>query len=326
MNTTCTATRLATLLALSLCIAAGPAHAKKKNPPPPPPPPSAVADLEATALRIYTAEPVGNGTVFTADTVATPVHLSTSDPDSGPINPSGSLEFYSDGISLSTDEAVDIVVDGQTILHTRPAMYNATLQTDQGPVTGLAFSDGVNAYLLPSYDQDVAGVTNVVADSSIVSNAITNVSTFNYSLIPLGSHAVPGLAFEQYSQLGVPLGAGVRPYMVFDADGIRGTTDSLGEELLLTVYTGNNGSSLGGYSRFKEKEVRATVRFAQGDTGSVLGIYHYSTGGYGSVTENYVFDSAGLAALGHSIYDVVEVTGITSVDHDLTWAQLGFSE
>lgn len=68
------------------------------------------------------------------------------------------------------------------------------------------------------------------------------------------------------------------------------------------------------------------MRFAQGDSGSVLGIYHYSTGGYGSVTENHVFDSAGLAALGHSIYDVVEVTGITSVDHDLTWAQLGFSE
>lgn len=311
-------------VSVSLCAVGAYAKGSKKKQPPPP---AVIAELQGVALRIDGVADVGSDTVFAAGTLVTPVSLRTEDPDDGAITVGGSLMSYSDGINLSTGEAVDVYADEQLITRSGPTLYRVQFETDQGAIPGAVFSDGADAYFLPRTESPVADVDHLVADSTVRGNPVDSLSTYNYSLLPIGSHAIPGFAFEQYSQLGTSFGGGVRPYVVYDADGVRGTTDSLGEELLLTVYPGSDGSPyLGGYTRLKETEILAQVRFIQGDTGAVLGVYHYSQGFYGAVTQTFVFDEAGLAALGHGIEDVAGVTGLTGVNHDLTWAQLGFAD
>lgn len=75
-------------------------------------------------------------------------------------------------------------------------------------------------------------------------------------------------------------------------------------------------------------EVSATVVFNDGTSlNNVLGLRDQEVTVV-PVLENFVpvlLDQAALAAVGKTIDDVVDIFGFQNVDHDLTWAQLGFS-
>lgn len=72
------------------------------------------------------------------------------------------------------------------------------------------------------------------------------------------------------------------------------------------------------------QEVLATVQFSDGSTGTVLGLRETIPFIFGQLSVNYVFEVAGLEAQGQSIAEVAQVLSFASVDHDLSFAELGF--
>jgi len=79
--------------------------------------------------------------------------------------------------------------------------------------------------------------------------------------------------------------------------------------------------------RFDDGEVSMTVRFNDGTSQSgVRGIVDFlSTGPFGEFTAAYLFDQQALASVGKTVADVESVFTFTYVDHNLSWADLGFT-
>ncbi|QYK42562.1 MAG: hypothetical protein KF887_05460 [Paracoccaceae bacterium] len=75
-------------------------------------------------------------------------------------------------------------------------------------------------------------------------------------------------------------------------------------------------------------EVRTTIAFTDGTTLTGVNGVMYGGGSpasFGIGTNTFLFDAAALAAVGKSVIDVARVISFTTTDHDLTWADLGFS-
>jgi hypothetical protein len=79
--------------------------------------------------------------------------------------------------------------------------------------------------------------------------------------------------------------------------------------------------------RFDDGEVSMTVRFNDGTSQSgVRGIVDFlSTGPFGEFSAAYLFDQQALASVGKTVADVESVFTFTYVDHNLSWADLGFT-
>jgi hypothetical protein len=88
-----------------------------------------------------------------------------------------------------------------------------------------------------------------------------------------------------------------------------------------------NGPTLGDISQvFDDGEILATVTFSDGTTlTGVQGLLDSVTGSYGFSEQYFLLDQAALAAAGKTFGDVVDVTTEGFTDHNLTWAELGFS-
>lgn len=131
----------------------------------------------------------------------------------------------------------------------------------------------------------------------------------------------------------------VRQATLIDSDLARGNTD--GE---IVTETGGTREIFDGFigfvpnvpnplrlsdfeRRFDDGEVSFTVRFDDGTSLSgVLGIIDFlSEGPFGEFTAAYLFDQQALASVGKTVADVESVLSFTYVDHDLSWADLGFS-
>jgi hypothetical protein len=118
-----------------------------------------------------------------------------------------------------------------------------------------------------------------------------------------------------------------------DTDLIRG--DDVGEGVLAqgsTGFTLFNGyqvlDSSGPVNRFVDvsPEILASVTFSDGTalTG-VRGLYDQITGPYATGAQYFLLDPAALAAVGKTMADVVDVARTGTTDHDLSWADFGFT-
>jgi Ca2+-binding RTX toxin-like protein len=73
-------------------------------------------------------------------------------------------------------------------------------------------------------------------------------------------------------------------------------------------------------------EVTTNVTFSDGTMLSgVLGLQDSVNGSYGFSEQYFLLDQSALAAAGKTMADVVDVTRLADVDHDLDWSDVGFS-
>lgn len=78
---------------------------------------------------------------------------------------------------------------------------------------------------------------------------------------------------------------------------------------------------------FEDGEVSTTVTFDDGtELSGVLGLLDRATLNFGISSDLYLLDEAALESVGKTLDDVASVTVDTFVDHDLTWADLGFGD
>lgn len=127
--------------------------------------------------------------------------------------------------------------------------------------------------------------------------------------------------------------SGLLDATLFDEDLIRG--DDADERIEssdgLTIFNGftsfvQTGTSLDSVQRvFTDGEVSTTVTFTDGTTLSgVLGLYDSQVFNFGVTTQLYLLDQGALAEIGRTLADVADVQVDDFVDHDLSYADLGF--
>jgi Ca2+-binding RTX toxin-like protein len=118
-----------------------------------------------------------------------------------------------------------------------------------------------------------------------------------------------------------------------DNDLVRG--DDVGEGVLAqgsTGFTLFNGYQVLDFSTLPARtvdvspEILATVTFSDGTSlTGVRGLYEQVTGTYGFSSQYFLIDPQALAAVGKSMTDVVDVVRTGATDHDLSWADFGFT-
>ena len=259
----------------------------------------AFTTLEASIFKI-SGTAAGPGGTIAAGSSLQRVNLTTIDQDSGPL---GALGLNFDPSSISAGEAVSFLINGVNVASAAPNFYATSLQTNAGPILGLAFTIGADTYFIPRTGANLSGATQTTAPSVLNTVPVTTVQTSQYGLLPENADTYSGQVFSvQNGGAGTLINTNV-----YDADGIRGNADSIGEEI------GPRGN-----------EVLATVQFSDGTVlGAVKALFNSSYSGY-VTTNSYVFDEAALAAAGKTIADVVKVLGTSAFDHNLNWEALGF--
>lgn len=280
-------------------------------------------DLETTALRI-SGSAIPAGGVIPTDRALTPVHLTTSDPETS----------ANDGLTLNgavpeirsrkprfvvpavPAEQATFRINGVTVATSVPDFRAVNLQTDQGPLPGALFTVGGASYVLLRFGAPVAEVTRTVASSTVGTPTISSLPTVQNGLLPVGSQPRPGTMFEQNGYGSTLLSAQPVRRTVYDADTIRGNADSVSEELVVA----DNGATIS----TPATEVLATVTLANGANVALRGLRYQQFFSYGQVITTWAFDTAALAAAGATVAEVTGVVSSAPVDHDLTWQELGF--
>lgn len=280
-----------------------------------------VANLQVQVLKI-SGRTLGSGATIPAGTSLQQVTLTTDDPDSGPQGPLG---LNPDPTTLFAGEAVTMRADGALIATAVPAMRATALRTDAGTFTVLVFSAGGNSYALPQYNQPITTVTRTVAPSTLNTSAASSIVTYWNGLLPAGATVRHGSAFSQVTEVGTVTSTAVADYVLYDADAIRGSGDSSGDEVVLRDLKG--APSYGSVGRLNGSvgvEVLATVRFADGAIGAVRAVRYDNYAAY-STSSSYLFEAAALAAAGQTVQNVTGVLSTSPLSHGLTWPQLGFT-
>lgn len=284
-----------------------------------------VTDLEATILRIGGSAITGTNAI-PAGRSLTPVQLTTSDPETNDL----------DGLSLGgavpgfrvrggarvpavPAEQVIFRIDGTTVATSVPDMRATLLQTNAGPVTAVVFTTSGVTYAIPRTEFSAA--TQTVAPSTVNSNTVSTLFTYQYGLLPVGALPRVGSAFSENSSFGVVGSVGTERFTVLDADDIRGNSDSLSEEL---VVPGEPALTYGRTLGSRSTEVLTIVRLSDGSLLELLGVRYTRFGAYSYVENTWLFERATLASVGATIDDVSDVVLDTPVDHGLTWQELGF--
>lgn len=128
---------------------------------------------------------------------------------------------------------------------------------------------------------------------------------------------------------------GVSEAKLLDTDLIRGNGDGERVQDLsgAAVFDGfkrfvQTGNTLDTVERESaDGEALATVTFRDGTSlESVKTLFDSQTFNFGTFNNLYLFDTAALASVGKTIYDISGVEITDFVDHDLSYADLGFSE
>lgn len=274
---------------------------------------SGVVDLETTALRL-SGSPISAGGTVAAGVTLTPVNLTTADPESSARDSFtltvGRPETRTrNGVFPAVPaEQATFRIDGATVATTVPRFVFVNLQTDQGQVNAALFTVGGVTYAIPRAGSPSAGATRTVA-SSRAGTTTMDLTTAQYGLLPVGAQPRTGPWFRTVAYGDTVVTTSVGTSTVYDADNIRGNSDSLGEELP-TFDT--------------QHEVLATVTLRNGAAVAVRALRIANAGPYGELRTSWAFDRSALAAAGATIADVTRVVSFAAVDHDLTWEQLGF--
>jgi Ca2+-binding RTX toxin-like protein len=272
----------------------------------------AFTTLTTTVLKISGLTVSAGSTITTGQSITT-ARLTTIDEDSGPL---GALQINADPYSLSSSEALSILINGQKVANQLPTMFATSIATNAGTFTALAFSVGGDTYLLPRGNVNVSTVNMLTQSATLnsVPSAITTVA--DYGFIPENANIFSGQAFTVtkgfYSDPGT--GAVVNG-LIYDADRTRGNADSVGEEV-----------GTGALSRIGEaQEILAVLTFKDGTAlANVEGVANTLTGAYGYSQSTYLFNEADLAAAGKTLADIATVASTVNFDHSLNWEELGF--
>lgn len=289
-----------------------------------------VADLEATVLQL--GGPAVSGSVIAAGTSLTRVRLTTSDPEATagdglvlsaavPEVRSVRPRFVIPGVPA---EAATFRINGSTVATSVPDLRFVSLQTDQGAVPAVVFNAGGASYAIPRLNVPIGAVSRVVGASTLNTAKVSNLNTYEYSLLPLGAKPRLGVTFQQGTYGPDVTSSGSASYSVYDADALRGNADSTAEELALADLRGLPANGTPFRLNTPGADVLATVTLSSGSTTTVRGVRFRVDFSYGEGLTTWAFDRAGLAAVGASASDVTAVVSYTSTVHALTWQDLGF--
>jgi len=267
-----------------------------------------------------------SGTTIPAGTLLTPVRLTTSDPETAPsdgdILLAGQPEVRSRSprfvLPAVPAETATFRIDGITVATSVPPLRGSSLQTDQGPVTALVFTASGVSYAIPLLNVPVGSVSRTVASSTVNVSTVTSLITYQNGLLPVGAQPREGTTFQESTFGQTLLGTGTARFIVYDADDIRGNSDAVAEELVLSATNNNLRLTPPGM------KVPVTVTLGNGTTQTVRGVRYQSNFNYGSGLTIWMFDQAALAADGATVNDVTGVVSSSTTGHALTWQDLGF--
>ncbi len=268
--------------------------------------------LSTTVLKI-SGLTVTAGSTITAGQNITTARLTTIDEDQGPI---GALQLNLDPYQLLAGEALSILINGQQVAAQLPALFSTSIVTNAGTFTVLAFSVGGDTYLLPRTGVNTAAITSLTQPAVLNSVTSTIPAAADYGFIPENANTFTGQAFTLTKGGFGDVGTGaVTSGNIYDADRIRGNSDSDGEEM-----------GTGSLSRIGEaQEIRASLTFKDGTAlANVEGVVNTITGAFGYSQSTYLFNEADLAAAGKTLADIANVSSTVSFDHALNWEELGF--
>jgi Ca2+-binding RTX toxin-like protein len=259
------------------------------------------------------------GSDIPAGTTLTRATLTTIDEDTGPIGP---LAIQSDPYNLLRGEAVSFRVNGQEISSVVPSMVLTTLVTDAGSIRALSFTIDGNTYFLPQTNAPIDDVTTTIAASRLGTSPVS-LQASSYGLLPENADTFAGQVYSETKYGDFLSSKSVRDVSLYDADGIRGNADSVGEEIaLFNVGLTTSGPPI--LPVGEASEIFATLRFNDGATLGVDAVATFASGPYGESTSRYLFDSDALVAAGRTLSDIAQVVSFARTDHDLNWADLGF--
>lgn len=270
--------------------------------------------LERQILQI-TGTTFGPGATIPTGTRVSAVTLTTIDEDTGPLGP---LLLQFDPYALNTGERASLRIDGREVATLVPSAFVTQVTTDAGSFRALAFVADGNTYLIPRGTIDVGAATQFTA-SATVSTLPSSLFTPEYGLLPENADTFAGQIFIEQRFGALLTGASVSDHLLYDADGVRGNTDSVGEEIALQV---SNGAL---FRAGEAQEIVATVQFTDGGVLALDAVRTTAAGSFGAFTASYLFDDAALAAAGREIADIAQVLSSATTDHDLDWEELGFT-
>lgn len=276
------------------------------------------ANLATTVLKI-TGRTFGAGTTIPSGLSLTKAILTTDDPDSG---------APADAFVLSAFEPLVVKVDGVIVGSTLPQARATNLATNGGTFVAQVFSAGGNSYAIVPLNQNLASATLTTAPSRLNQGAITSLFTRDYGFLPRGAQPRAGQVFSQSFGFGTGdfVGSRLAGYLLYDTDNVRGNSDSIGDEQLITNLNGQTTFNyVDAFGFGSSGGVLATVRFSDDTFAVVRAVTRTTSAAYADTTQQFVFDAAALAGTGHSINDVGQVLSTSPTSHSLTWSQLGFA-
>lgn len=268
--------------------------------------------LERDIFRI--SGTIGPGQTVATGTALESVRLTTIDEDFGPVGPLG-LNF--DPFSLNRGELVSLQIDGTPILQAVPSSFVVQITTAEGSFTARAFTAGGNTYIVPRAGTPASADSVTTAPATIGTIDASALSVAEFGLRPENANTWSGAYYSERSFGSTVFSSGTFALDVFDADGIRGNADSVGEEQALsgTRFIGLDNA----------RELVASVQFDDGTLANLNGVAAFLSGPYGEATRNFLFDDAALAALGKTLGDIARVQSFTFTDHSLNWEDLGLT-
>ena len=272
----------------------------------------AFTTLSTTVLKISGLS-VSPGSTITAGRNITTARLTTIDEDAGPV---GALQLNFDPYQLLPGEALSVLINGQQVASQLPALFATSIVTNAGTFTVLAFSVGGDTYLLPRTGVNAAAITSLVQPAVLNSVTASIPAAADYGFIPENANTFTGQAYTvTKGSFGDPGTGAVTSGKIYDADRIRGNSDSDGEEV-----------GTGALSRIGEaQEIRAVLTFKDGTAlANVEGVVKTLNGAYGYSQSTYLFNEADLAAAGKTLSDISSVASTAGFDHALNWEELGF--
>ena len=276
-----------------------------------------VANLQVKVLKI-SGLTLGSAATIPSGTSLQVVTMTTLDPDSGPQGPLG---LNPDPFSLVRGEAMTVTINGVTVAAKFPDLRAVALPTNTGTSTYLVFSAGGNSYALPKLNQNLSGITKTIATSKLNLYPVPSVITYEYGVLPEAALVFSGKVYTQG-----PAGGSLGDYLVYDADRIRGSGDSAGDEVILQDLHGAITYSYVDTVRFPASPgVLATLQFTDGTIQAVRGIAVSQSCAYCDTVTRYLFDSAALASSGHTVSSIASVISSAPSANSLNWEQLGFT-
>lgn len=130
-------------------------------------------------------------------------------------------------------------------------------------------------------------------------------------------------------------GTGLFEATLTDVDLIRGNNENetIEDSTGLPIFNGffffeQTGTGLDDVVRvFEDGEATTTVTFNDGTTlSNVLALNDFRTFSFGASSNNFLLDQNALASVGKTIADVADVSVDAFIDHDLSFADLGFGD